>query len=173
MSARRRFGLLAAGIALGVGVVVLPAMAAPDAVTPEAVPTVAPVESVAPVAGAAAEAAVAAGDAVAPVLPVEPAPVEAVGDAVHVPSTGDCGPGAYRIEPGTCEWHVEPTPEPTPDVGGAVYCDFDCVVDSTPIVGEDEPGWDCRTDGNGLCAVTVHGTVYVLDFRTGEFHERG
>jgi hypothetical protein len=53
-----------------------------------------------------------------PVGPVEPVEPVEPGDSAYTPSTGDCGPDAYRIEPGTCEQNVPPV-----DIGAALYCE--------------------------------------------------
>ena len=50
------------------------------------------------------------------------------------------------------------------DVLGCAYHYTDCGTDAAPLSGpmEDEPGWDCRTDGNRIC-----GPEYEAD--TGEY----
>jgi hypothetical protein len=75
--------------------------------------------------------------------------------------------GAGALTAASCIPDPEPTPTPSTQIAEPV------VTDDSPIIQEDDPRWDCRTMGNLQCGVEVKGTIYILDFATGTFTQRG
>lgn len=142
----------ALGAALTLSAVLLAAGAEAPVVAPEAPMVASPEASDPPTPVVASEAPVAAPEAsVAPVVPVP---------AVVAPAA----PEAPVVEPPAPELSVTNPPEdvaPAPVVGGHV-------LPSGEHIDEDDPRWDCRTMGNLMCGVLIHGTWYVVTFAGGE-----
>ena len=104
-------------------------------------------------------------DATAP----EPEPT-ATTDATPEPSPEPTG-GNPTAEP-TEDATPEPSPEPSVGFPTAQPTEPAAAPVLTPAPAEDDPSWDCRTDGNRHCGVQVGGVWYVLDFETNTFTTR-
>ena len=131
---------LLAGIAIGIASIALVASSATPT-TPAPVPS--PVETALP-ADPAPTPLPEPIEVEKPDLPEAPTPAptptyDPADDAEYIPSTNDCGEGAYRIEPGTCEWYTDPDE----DIGGAALLDYCVTEDDTYCY------WDAAIQGNG------------------------